>query len=344
MRLQILFLLTVLIAAGCSEFIDGQNPSGQKTAYPIAGGSMVVLDEANGLVRAVNLSNGQVTMIATLDQSPTAIASDGSFVYIVHNGFGTPQSLISFPMDGGVMERTVFPDGSAPSAVEWFDSRLYILFSGSNSLSMIDQKFPALSTQINLPTHYAYGLAVNSHYIYIADSGSLFDNTDGKLLVLSRADCSIVTQIGPLTNPQAVALDDTGRAYLASTGLWTTTNYTTYAGYYDGGGLVRVNPDWSMDILSNGLQLTGVGCDGGKIYCLDSGAGKSKLGLAVFGTNGLFITNILPGANFKGLDFNNGNVYISEGYYGTKAYAVSTNGWSAQMYTLPGTGALVIRK
>jgi uncharacterized protein YceK len=344
MRLQTVFLLTVLVSSGCSEFIDGRNPSDQKTVPPIAGGSMVVLDEANGVVRAVSISNGQVTLIATLDQSPTAVASDGANIYIVHNGFGTPQSLIWFPMDGGAMASTVFPDGSAPSAVKWFDSRLYILFAGSNSLRVIDQNTASLSTQINLPTQYAYGLAVNSNYIYIADSGSLFDNTDGKLVVLSRADCSIVTQIGPLTNPQAVALDSTGHAYLASTGLWKTTNYTTYAGYYDGGGLVRVNPDWSMDILSNGLQLTGVGYDGGKIYCLDSGAGKSKLGLAVFGTNGMFITNLLPGANLKGMDFHNGNVYLSEGYYGTKAYAVSTNGWSTQMYTLPGTGALIIRK
>ncbi|NPV01961.1 MAG: hypothetical protein HPY53_11330 [Brevinematales bacterium] len=341
MRSIVYVLFATLFAAGCSEFIGTPDGDNNRTSLPVPAGSMLVLDEANGLVRAVNLSNGQVSLIATLDQSPTAIASDGVYFYVAHNGFGTPQSLLRLPLGGGPIASAVFPGGSAPSAVQCSGGMVFVLFAGSNTLRVIDGgNFPSAVTQINLPTQYAYGLAVNSNFIYIADSGTLFDNTDGKLVALSRADYSVVTQSGPLVNPQSVALDGTGHAYIACTGVWTNTN--TYAGYYEGGGLVRVNPDWSMDILSNDLQLTGAGYDGGMVYCLDSGAGKSKLGLAVFGTNGSFITNILPGANFKGLGFNNGNVYISEGYYGTKAYAVSTNGWAAQEFTLPGTGALMI--
>ena len=344
MRSIVCVLLPAFLAAGCSEFIGAPDGGNNRTALPVPAGSMLILDEANGLVRAVNLSNGQVSLIATLDQSPTAIASDGVYAYVVHNGFGTPQSLLRFPFEGGSILSAVFPDGSAPSAVVCSGGMIFVLFAGSNTLRVIDGgSFPSAVTQFSLPTRYAYGLAVNSNLIYIADSGTLFDNTDGQLLVLSRADYSVVTQAGPLVNPQSVALDMTGHAYIACTGVWTTTNWITYAGYYDGGGLFRVNSDWSMDILSNGLQLTGVGYDNGKVYCLDSGAGKSKLGLAVFDTNGNFITNILPGANFKGLGFDNGNVYISEGYFGTKAHTVSTNGWAAQVFTLPGTGALIIR-
>ncbi|OHD55259.1 MAG: hypothetical protein A2Y33_16365 [Spirochaetes bacterium GWF1_51_8] len=337
--MKVLPLLLIVVMVSCSEFPSNGTPDN----VPVAHGSILVLDEANGILRVLDPSTGRTADVATLDKSPTDIEIDGGFAYIVHNGFGTAQSLIRIDLNGVLPAlKVVFPDGSAPSALKLAGGKIYIVFSGSNWLRVLDQSNPALTlTNIALAANYAYSLDLDSGYIYIADSGT-FGSANGKLIALDRDDYSLAAQIASLTNPQSVCAVQ-GMAYLACTGVWNTTNWDTYAGYYDGGGLIGISAGlWNQAVLSNGLQFTAVKVSGGRLFCLDSGMGQSKLGLAVFSTNGAYITNVLGGKNFKGLDFDGAEIAVSEGYYGTKVYLVNISNWTASEFGIPGTGDLAI--
>ncbi len=310
-------LLPLLFA--CSEIGDDNTDT---NSNPVRRGSLLVIDEKDQLLNRLDLGDLELSRIAVVGSAANDIEIDDHYAYVVNS---LNSSLYLYDLSNGGVLTVVFPSSGYPDYANRnpynlaVDSNLiYVTMSAGNSLTVVDKATLSILTDVALPSPgYPEGVAFDAGRIYVATSAGFLgfgdpgNQSNSRVVVLSKQDYATEAQIPVLRNPQSVAVSPDGRVYAACTGLYNTNTWA-----YEGGGLVAVEPAaGATNLVETDVQFVTVKADGAYLYAIDDGWDPFGLGLVIYSTNGLRVTNLLAGQNLKGLDFDGERIYLSSSAY-----------------------------
>lgn len=307
MKRFVMALTALFVLNACAE-MPVDNPD-DTNSTPVNRHCLLAIDEKNEVLNRIDLDTFAMTQVAVLGTAANDIEISGDYAYVA---VSMEYKLLRIDLvNGGIISLT-FDPGANPYNLAVAGGRIYLSLSAANAFAVVDASSMTLLTNIALPSPgYPEGVAVDETNIYIATcDGYAGSYANGRIAVLDRKTLTFVTNVPVADNAQSVSAGADGRVFAACTGAMDT-NWI-----YCGGGLFGIDRDtYAAAAVETNVQLFVVKRDGGFIYAIDSPYGATCMGLVVYSTNSSRVTNLLPGANLKGLDFDEGRIYVSSGSY-----------------------------
>jgi len=322
-----LFLLTVIFS--CSEVPK----SGNYTPPAIQKPSLLIIDEANKILKSYDLTKKEITKVCEVGNAANDIELDGDYAYIA---VSTDNKLLKINLLNLETEVLSFADGSNPYNIAIDTDRIYVTLSVSNQLSVISKANFSIITNINLKTPgYPEGVIFDSEKIYIATSdGWNLSYSGSRIEIYKKDNYAHLTNIElTIKNPQSLCIDGSS-LYIACTGE-----------YNGSGGVLKMNPlDYSISNLNspatNAMYLIKVN---DKLFVVESSWGGEG-GIYIHNLVNSTTTHILGGKSLKGIGYYEGTLFVSEGYYGSKTYKINLSSLSTEEEIDAGGGDIAIYK
>lgn len=322
-----LFLLTVIFS--CSEVPK----SGNYTPPAIQKPSLLIIDEANKILKSYDLTKKEITKVCEVGNAANDIELDGDYAYIA---VSTDNKLLKINLLNLETEVLSFADGSNPYNIAIDTDRIYVTLSVSNQLSVISKANFSIITNINLKTPgYPEGVIFDSEKIYIATSdGWNLSYSGSRIEIYKKDNYAHLTNIElTIKNPQSLCIDGSS-LYIACTGE-----------YNGSGGVLKMNPlDYSISNLNspatNAMYLIKVN---DKLFVVES-SWRGEGGIYIHNLVNSTTTHILGGKSLKGIGYYEGTLFVSEGYHGSKTYKVNISSLSTEEEIDAGGGDIAIYK
>jgi YVTN family beta-propeller protein len=320
-----LFLLTVIFS--CSEVPKSGNYT------PPQKPSLLIIDEANKILKSYDLTTKEIKTVSEVGKAANDIEVDGDYAYIV---VSLDNKLLKINLLNLETEVLSFADGSNPYNIAIDTDRIYVTLSVSNQLSVISKANFSIITNINLKTPgYPEGVIFDSEKIYIATSDGFNSSySNSRIEIYKKDNYAHLTNIElTIKNPQSLCIDGSS-LYIACTGE-----------YNGSGGVLKMNTqDYSISNLNspatNAMYLIKVN---DKLFVVESSLGGEG-GIYIHNLGGASITHTLAGKSLKGMAYDNGYLFTSEGYYGSKTYKVNISSLSTEEEINAGGGDIAIYK
>jgi YVTN family beta-propeller protein len=229
-------LSTIALVKGYYPFGVAVAPDGRVYVANSNGGSVSVIDPANGNAVSTILLGSDPTGVAVAPDGRVYVASSGGSVSVIDPANGNAVSTIGVgPHPRGV---AVAPDGRVyvsnlssesvsvidatsnavvstitvgdePTGVAVANGRVYVANTGTGSVSVIDATSNAVVSTITAPFG-PRGIAVANGRVYVA-------NSDGdSVSVIDATSNAVVSTITVGDNPRGVAVAPDGRVYVAN--------------------------------------------------------------------------------------------------------------------------------
>jgi len=310
--------------------------------------SGIALD-SSGAIYVTNYAGDTITMYANLsngDVAPSAMIGNGG-----HTGLQDPQS-IALDSKGEIYVTNYFgcqPTSNPPGSEMPPCGNIMVYGTGSNAAT---SPIATISDAgLAIPT----GIALDSTgEIYVANYGILFYSAPpNQVSIYAAGSQGMVTPIDTVTAgpyfPTGIAVDSSGKFYVANSGIYGDGNVTVYAPVSDGAGLIA-----TISGPKTGLSTPlGVAVDeSGSIYVLDSSAGILVFPPASSGDTPPMATisgsnTQLNGADGIALDsadniyVTNGGNLTSGGNNSVTVYAAGSSGNVPPIVTISGVNTLL---
>ena len=257
------------------------------------------------------------TTLASSLPNISDLATDGAALYTVS---GNDYRCYKYNTSGVLQtswgsDLTTPPGMKSPQrAVVDSSGNLYVADTDNTRVLKFGPTGTYLSTLSPTASSSLYGMAVDSTYLYVADSSSVAGHNRIARFLLSSGAAQ-PDLVGSLNGPMGVAVDGSGIVYVANTGAGTVLRYTS------GGALQGTTPGFSGP--------RAVAWDGSSIYVADAGNYCIKkysvnMGslLLQWGSNG----------------YNNGQFYsINDVCAGAAGVLVPQGDWQMQQFDSSGT-------
>ncbi len=302
--LKIIAFLVVLVGIlGCAE-----EPKVETTIATT--NSIIAIDEANKSLKAYNLVTGEIsTILNNIGDAANDIEIDGDYGYIV---VSTDNKLMRINFKDNSLSFVNFPTGANPYNLVIDGDKIYITLAVSNQLSIVSKDSFSIITNINLSSPgYPLGIRVSSDKIYIATSeGWMSSYNNSRIEVYSKQNYAFITNVSlTYKNPTSLWIDDTN-LYIACTGQ------------YDGTGKVLKMTTTTYSISEINIPATNasfVAVYDNKLCVIESSWGGIG-GFYVYDLNSSNPIHKLNGKGLKNIVYHNGDIFVSEGYGGSKIY------------------------
>jgi len=327
----------IVCLSACSETgtlntgLNGSSSSSATGFTPaVAKGSLLVLDQANQALKAINLATGTITNLLTFpDKEPNDIQIDGNYAYVADSECG---KLFRVDLSNGGSTSLSLPPYSNPDDIAIGSNQIFVTLAVSNMVSVISKSSYTLLTNINLDSDsYPEGIVVGNGNIYVASCGYLAwgnpgNYTNSRITILSESDYSVVSNVPCSQDPESL------QAYGTYIIIAATGNYSNINGMIQ--SMNASAPYALTNLITNAEGWTYVKTDGRLVYASDD---NDNVIVANYNTLAV-VTNIAL-QNVQGINISSNGVYFSTGYLGTVCYLMNTNNFSVKVISNIGGGA-----
>lgn len=333
---KFIIVLSAVFFAALTACSPGSLSSTTTTLMP-AGSSLLIIDEAAQSLYGLDRTMTSWKALTNTGSAANDICVIGNSAYWTAS---TENAVLKLNLNDKSRSVYSFPTGSNPYEIATDGTNLFVTCSVSNQFIVLNKDLGLVVQTNGISANSLSGVAVGSDKIFLADSGvdAMYANHEGYLIVLSKSDLSVITNIRISTNLSGLYLND-GMLYVCATGA-----YVYPAGYSDGGLFaVDTENDYAVTELLSGISPIHVLATEEKIFAIDSPWSASAKGLMVFETNGTELTNLYVGQNLKGLDTDGENLYLCGGHSASNAVKLSVSNY-AEMVQISafGNGALTL--